>query len=179
VKRTPVGVELAGVSTREPSFSRGRRQTSSETTSPYRPLQRCRGRGVTLDNRGSDATLIIPGGLRTESDFMKALALGADRVGVSHSALQAVGCLGTRACLTNNCPVGIATQKPSLRARLEVAMSPKTLANWFGASVEWMQVMARACGHDHLSKFETSDPTTWKRDVAYLTGVSYGWVVPL
>jgi len=31
----------------------------------------------------------------------------------------------------------------------------------------------------HLSKFEISDLTTWKRDVAYLTGVSYGGVVPL
>ena len=58
-------------------------------------------------------------------------------------------------------------------------MSTKRLANWFGAAVELMEVMARSCGHNHLSKFEISDLTTWKRDVAYLTGVSYGGVVPL
>ena len=63
-----------------------------------------------LDGCGArDVTLIITGGLRTESDFVKALALGADGVAISNSALQAIGCLGMRACHTNNCPVGIAT----------------------------------------------------------------------
>ena len=37
------------------------------------------------------------------------------------SALQAIGCVGMRACHTDNCPMGIATQKPHLRARLPVA----------------------------------------------------------
>ncbi len=132
-----------------------------------------------LDKRGSDCTLIITGGLRTESDFIKAMALGADGVAVSNSALQAIGCLGMRACHTNNCPVGIATQKPSLRARIEIAASARRLANWFEATVELMQVMARACGHGHLSEFALDDLTTWKRDIAYLTGVRYGGVVPL
>ncbi|MEK9786532.1 MAG: glutamate synthase-related protein, partial [Gammaproteobacteria bacterium] len=68
----------------------------------------------------SDVTLIITGGLRTPSDFAKALALGADGVAVSNAALQAIGCLGMRACHTNNCPVGLATQKKELRARLSV-----------------------------------------------------------
>jgi len=39
-----------------------------------------------------------------------------------------------------------------------------------------MQVMARACGHDHLSKFNNDDLTTWKREMADLTGVAYGGV---
>ena len=42
----------------------------------------------------TDVTLVITGGLRTESDFVKALALGADAIAVSNSALQAIGCLG-------------------------------------------------------------------------------------
>ena len=42
-----------------------------------------------------------------------------------------------------------------------------------------MQVLARACGHDHLNQFSMADLTTWKRDVAYLTGVEYGGVTPL
>lgn len=133
-----------------------------------------------LDKRGQGSvTLIATGGLRTEADFIKAMALGADGVAVSNSALQAIGCLGMRACHTNNCPVGIATQKDHLRRRLEIAASAKRLANWFEATVELMQVMARACGHDHLSDFELRDLTTWKRDVAYLTGVAYAGVVPL
>lgn len=39
----------------------------------------------------SDVTLVITGGLRTESDFVKALALGADAITISNSALQAIG----------------------------------------------------------------------------------------
>lgn len=132
-----------------------------------------------LDKKAPEVTLIITGGLRHEGDFAKALALGADGVALSNSALQAIGCLGMRACHTNNCPVGIATQKPGLRARLEVERSAKQLANFFGASVGLMQVLARACGHRHLNEFRHSDLITWKRDTAYLTGVSYGGAVGL
>jgi glutamate synthase domain-containing protein 2 len=105
--------------------------------------------------------------------------MGADAVAVSNSAIQAIGCLGMRACHTNNCPVGIATQKPSLRSRLIVEQSAERLKNWFQASVELMKVLARACGHEKLADFTVSDLTTWKRDIAYLTGVPYGGVTPL
>jgi len=119
-------------------------------------------------------TLIVTGGLRTESDFVKAMALGADGVAIANSALQAIGCLGMRACSSNNCPVGIATQKKDLRARLVVDESARRLSNFLGASVELMQVLARACGHRHLRDFSSRDLTTWKRDIADLTGVRYG-----
>jgi glutamate synthase domain-containing protein 2/nitrite reductase/ring-hydroxylating ferredoxin subunit len=134
-----------------------------------------------LDRRGAGGrvTLFVTGGLRTPADFAKALALGADGVAVANSALQAIGCLGMRACHTNNCPVGIATQKESLRARLPVAAAAERLARFLGAAVELMQVLARACGHTRLDQFRCDDLTTWKRDVAYLTGVPYGGAVPL
>ena len=61
-----------------------------------------------------------PGASGGAQDIVKALALGADAVAVSNVALQAIGCVGMRACHTDNCPVGIATQKPHLRARLPV-----------------------------------------------------------
>ncbi len=133
-----------------------------------------------LDKRGRrDVTLVITGGLRTESDFVKALALGADGVAVSNAAIQAIGCLGMRACHTNNCPVGIATQKPHLRARLIVDKSAQRLKNYFEATVHLMQVLARACGHSHLNQFCLDDLTTYKRDMAYLAGIPYGGVTPL
>ncbi|MEM1260973.1 MAG: glutamate synthase-related protein [Pseudomonadota bacterium] len=123
-----------------------------------------------------DVSLIITGGLRVAEDFAKAMALGADGIAVSNAALQAIGCLGMRACHTNNCPVGIATQKNHLRARLVVDQAAARLARFFGASVELMQVLARACGHDHLGKFTLDDLTTFDRSMAELTGIAYGGV---
>jgi glutamate synthase domain-containing protein 2 len=121
-----------------------------------------------------DITLVITGGLRIPADFAKALALGADAIAVSNSAIQAIGCIGMRACHTNNCPVGIATQKEHLRQRLDVKKSAKGLNNFFNASVELMKVLARACGHTHLNQFNAGDLTAWKKDMANLTGIDYG-----
>jgi glutamate synthase domain-containing protein 2/nitrite reductase/ring-hydroxylating ferredoxin subunit len=127
-----------------------------------------------LDAKGcDDVTLVITGGLRTESDFVKALAMGADAVAVSNAAIQAIGCLGMRACHTNNCPVGIATQKEHLRARLVVKESANRLKNFFEATTELMKVLARACGHARLADFSMRDLTTWSRDMAKLTGIRY------
>jgi glutamate synthase domain-containing protein 2 len=122
---------------------------------------------------------VITGGLRTPADFAKALALGADAVAVSNAALQAIGCLGMRACHTNNCPVGIATQKEHLRARLEIEAASLRLANWFEAATELMKVLARACGHGSLGEFELRDLTTWKHEMALLSGVPFAGVLPV
>jgi len=124
----------------------------------------------------TDVTLVITGGLRKPADFVKALALGADAIAVSNAAMQAVGCIAMRACNTNNCPVGIATQKPHLVKRLVVEKSATQLKNFFDASVELMSVMARACGHDHLSKFNIDDLTTWKREMTDLSGIPFGGI---
>ena len=133
-----------------------------------------------LDSLGRrEITLIITGGLRTPADFVKALALGADGVAVANSALQAIGCLGMRACHTNNCPVGIATQKEHLRARLPIERGARRLHNFLTASTELMKVLARACGYDHVRELDLDDLTTFNRDMAYLTGIRYGGVTPL
>ena len=132
-----------------------------------------------LDERGrQDVTLVITGGLRTPADFAKALALGADAVAISNSAMQAIGCIGMRACHTNNCPVGIATQQPHLRARLPVDEAAHRLARFLRAAVEMMQLLARACGHTHLNQFTIEDLTTFDREMSHLTGIAYGGVNP-
>lgn len=124
----------------------------------------------------SDVTLVITGGLRVADDFVKALMLGADAVAVSNAALQAIGCIGMRACHTNNCPVGITTQKPHLRARLDVEQSAEQLYNFFTASRQLMEVVARACGVNRFCDFSRHDLTTFSKEMHHLTGISYGGV---
>ena len=128
-----------------------------------------------LDSQGASGrvTLIITGGLRVPSDFVKALALGADGIALANSAIQAIGCVAARMCNTNNCPTGVATQKPELRKRLNIENGAKRLSTFFNASVELMKVMARACGHDHFNKFTLDDIATWKKETAELSGIHF------
>jgi len=121
----------------------------------------------------SDITLIITGGLRVPEDFIKAMALGADGIALSNSALQAIGCVAARMCNTNNCPSGIATQKPELRKKLDVNEAAKRLNRFFDSSVELMQVMARACGHSHLNQFNQQDIATWNQQMSGLSGIPF------
>jgi len=130
-----------------------------------------------LDKVGAtDITLVITGGLRVAEDFAKALMLGADAIAVSNAALQAIGCLGMRACGTNNCPVGIATQKESLRSRLIIDLSAKQLHNYFDATNSLIKVIARACGYNDVSKFNHNDLSTFDTDMHKLTGINYAGI---
>lgn len=129
-----------------------------------------------LDRMAPDVSLVITGGLRKPGDFIKALAMGADAIALSNAPMQAIGCIAMRACHINNCPVGIATQKPHLVNRLVIEKSARQLANFFEATTELMQVMARACGHSYLSQFGVVDLTTWKKDMSDLSGVAFGGV---
>lgn len=130
-----------------------------------------------MDDQGiKDVSLIVTGGLRIAEDFAKALMLGADAIAVSNSALQAIGCLGMRACNTNNCPVGIATQKENLRSRLIIENSAQRLDNFFRASTDLIKVIARSCGYDDISKFNKEDLSTFDWDLYKMTGVSYAGI---
>ncbi len=130
-----------------------------------------------MDRHGvHDVTLIITGGLRVAEDFAKAMMLGADAIAIANSAIQAIGCLGMRACNTNNCPVGVATQKEHLRERLEIDKSAAQLNNFLSATTELMKVIARACGHESLAGFNFNDLSTYNYDMHRLTGIPYAGV---
>ena len=92
---------------------------------------------------------------------------------MANAAIQAVGCIGARLCNTNKCPSGVATQDPALRALIDVDAAAQRVARFLAAAVKMMQTMARACGHDHLGKFQGEDIATWHKDMADLTGITY------
>src|SRR5699024_7621680 len=126
-----------------------------------------------LDKLGMSGrvTLISRGGRRTHTDFLGARAPGADGIPLANAAMQAIGCVAARMCHTNLCPAGIATQDPKLRQKLNVDAAAGQLATFLDASIQLMQVMARACGHDHLQQFDTDDLASWNRELAELAGI--------
>ena len=86
--------------------------------------QRLRDEGIR--NRVS---LIAGGSIRSASDVVKAVALGADACYIGTAALIALGCHLCRNCLSGCCNWGIATQRPELVARLDPEVGARRLVN--------------------------------------------------
>ncbi len=63
--------------------------------------------------------LRVDGGIKTGRDVVVAALLGADEVSFGTSVLLAAGCLMVRSCHLDTCPVGIASQRPELRAKFD------------------------------------------------------------
>ena len=75
------------------------------------------------------ASLIAAGGIRSSSDVIKAIALGADAVYIGTAALVAMGCNLCQKCYTGKCNWGIATQDPYLTKRLNPEIGARRLVN--------------------------------------------------
>jgi methylamine---glutamate N-methyltransferase subunit C len=127
-----------------------------------------------LNARGADnVSLIITGGFRVSSDFVKALAMGADAVAVGTAAMMALGCQQYRICNTGKCPVGIATQDPALRARMDVEMSAARVANYFKVNTEEIMDFARLSGNNNIGSLSLSDLCTTNSEISNHTGIEH------
>ncbi len=126
-----------------------------------------------LDRCGPGISLVITGGLRVSSDFAKALAMGADAVAVATAGLMALGCQQYRICGSGRCPVGIATQDPELRARLDVDAAARRVANFLNVSTEELRTFARITGHASVHGLSAADLVTTDRTVAEYTGIPH------
>ena len=124
-----------------------------------------------LDEMDAKQTLIISGGLNHGGDVAKALALGADAVYMATAMLVAMGCTQCGRCYTGKCPVGIATQDPKLRKRLNVEEAARKVANFIGACTEEVKLIAAACGYDNVHKLSKSDLRALNETIAKVTGV--------
>ncbi|MDX6409550.1 MAG: glutamate synthase large chain [Gaiellaceae bacterium] len=70
----------------------------------------------------------VDGGIKTGRDVVVAALLGADEVSFGTALLLAEGCLMVRTCHVDSCPVGIATQRPEMRAKF--AATPEMVENY-------------------------------------------------
>jgi glutamate synthase domain-containing protein 2 len=125
------------------------------------------------DNAVADVSLMITGGLRISSDFAKALALGADAVAISTSALIAIGCQQYRVCNTGKCPVGIATQDPELRRRLDIDHAAQKLENFLQVSTEELKDFARLTANSDVHGLTVSDLCTTSSEISNHTAIAH------
>ncbi len=77
----------------------------------------------------NDVSLVVGGSIRSASDVVKAIALGADACYIATAALLALGCHLCRTCHTGLCNWGIATQRPELVKRLNPEVGASRLVN--------------------------------------------------
>jgi glutamate synthase domain-containing protein 2 len=81
----------------------------------------------------NNVSLIAGGSVRSASDVVKAIALGADACYIATAALLALGCHLCRTCQSGRCNWGIATQKPELVKRLNPDIGSQRLVNLMNA----------------------------------------------
>ena len=126
-----------------------------------------------LDSIHSDISLVITGGLRVSSDFAKAIAMGADAVAVASAALIALACQQYKICGTGMCPMGIATQDPELRPRLQGEAAARRVANFLNVSLEELRMFARITGHRDLHELSVEDLCTISREISEYTDIPH------
>lgn len=127
-----------------------------------------------LDSLGAKGvSLIVTGGLRVSSDFIKALAMGADAIAVGTAAMMALGCQQYRICNTGQCPIGIATHDPALRARLDVEKSAERVANYFKVCTHELMDFARLTGNADVHGLTVSDLLTTNSEISNHTEIEH------
>ena len=77
----------------------------------------------------NEVSVVVAGSIRSSSDVVKAIALGADACYIGTAALLALGCHLCRSCQTGKCNWGIATQRPDLVKRLNPNIGYQRLVN--------------------------------------------------
>lgn len=131
-----------------------------------------------LDSVGSDIDLVITGGLRVSSDFAKAIAMGADAVAIASAAMVAAACQQYRICGTGMCPVGVATQDETLRARLHIDTAAKRIENYLKCSAEELRTFARITGNKDIHGLSVDDLCTISEDISEHTNIAHAGGTP-
>lgn len=126
-----------------------------------------------IDTHELDIDLVITGGLRISTDFVKAIAMGADAVAIASSALMAAACQQYRICGSGKCPVGVATQDEELRKRLHIENSANRVANFLNVSLEELKTFARVSGHKDIHDLSVDDLYTVNSEISNYTNIQH------
>jgi glutamate synthase domain-containing protein 2/glutamate synthase domain-containing protein 1/glutamate synthase domain-containing protein 3 len=120
----------------------------------------------------SRLSLRVDGGLKFARDIVLAAILGADEFGFGTASLLAIGCVMARQCHLNTCPVGIATQDETLRARFQG--KPEMVITYFRALAEEVRKRLAQLGVRSLREL-----TGWYDRLGARSGMDPFLVVPI
>ena len=119
------------------------------------------------------------GKVATGTDIVKRLIQGADYTNAARAMMQAVGCIQSQKCHTNECPVGVATQDPRRARALVVADKTTRVEQYQAATVAQAQQMIASLG---LSSPADLHPAMLMRRVDHVHTASYfelyDWLAP-
>ena len=125
------------------------------------------------ENDRTDISLVITGGLRISSDFTKALAMGANAIAIGTSSLIAAACQQYRICHSGDCPVGVTTQKPELRARVSIEHSARRVENFLRVSTEEIKTFSRITGKNDVHDLDVKDLVTYNSEISNYTNIEH------
>ena len=171
IKTDPDSIYIDGM---EGGTGAGPHLATEETGVPGIAAIRQARRALDELGKSGEISLVYAGGIRNGGDIAKALALGADAIAIGHSVLMALNCnkaipeadfekeIGVPAgscyhCHTGRCPVGITTQDPKLRARLNPDEAAERVYNFLHCLTIECQMLARACGKTNIHSLEPED----------------------
>ena len=103
-----------------------------------------------------DIKILAAGKIVTAFDILKALSLGASACYTARGMMFALGCIQALTCDSGRCPVGLATQNPSLYKALDPADKATRVFNFHANSIKACRQMMDACG---FSNIENIDPS--------------------
>ncbi len=106
---------------------------------------------VLMENQLRDRVVLrVDGGIKTGWDILMAALMGGEEFGFGSIAMIAEGCIMARICHTNNCPVGVASQKEELRKRFPG--TPEHVVNFFLFVAEEVRSLLARLGYKSLNE---------------------------
>jgi glutamate synthase domain-containing protein 2/glutamate synthase domain-containing protein 3 len=115
--------------------------------------------------------ILAIGNFGTGADIFKALALGADAVGIDTPALISIGCTECGKCDTNVCEAGIATLNPGLEIKLDWIEAGKKLMGFVDQIINELKVFTGITGNQETDKIDLDDLSALSYDTAAISGV--------